>query len=474
MLFRKKNGLADSHTSEEITVSSAAAEPANDGDAATVSNALEREITDCLEGINTGDFSRLPPGDDRLSDLTRDTALKLCADGGVQLRRTVDSSMQGSEAMVAVSFAAGDIREIDERTHGISAATEEMVSTINHISEASNISASLAAEAQESVGTGMASVQAAVSEMNDISSSVQRAAKKADSLAETSEQIASILEVIEAIAKQTNLLALNATIEAARAGEAGKGFAIVASEVKNLANQTAGATEDIRAQVGAIRGVMEEITGSMAATNETVNKGQAAISEVGANMEVVVTNMASVSQRIEDTAASVTEQTAAMEEISRTVNDIADMTERGRNNAERAIAAVSTSEKLVNEQFIDLEKMDLPKAILFRAQSDHFLWKKGLAEILVGRSDKTSDSLTSHHECRLGKWYDSVKESVYRNHPCFKELEDPHRRVHEHGKKAADLFLGGDRVVAMEEFDKVEQASREVVALLQKMIDTID
>jgi len=474
MLFWKKDGIADGRTSNSGAESSEAENPANGGNGANELIAREREITECLEGINSGDFSRLPLGDDQLSALTRETALKLCADGGIQLRRTVDSSMQGSEAMVAVSFAAGDIREIDERTHGISAATEEMVSTINHISEASNASASLAAEAQESVSTGMASVQVAVSEMNDISGSVKRAAKKADSLAQTSEQIASILEVIEAIAKQTNLLALNATIEAARAGEAGKGFAIVAGEVKNLANQTADATEDIRLQVTSIRHVMEEITGSMAATNKTVEKGQAAISEVGENMEVVVGNMASVSQRIEDTASSVTEQTAAMEEISRTVHDIAEMTERGRNNTERAIVAVSKSEKVVNEQFADLEKMDLPKSILYRAQSDHYQWKKTLAEILLGRSDKTADSLSSHHECRLGKWYDGVKDSVYRNHPCFKELEDPHRRVHQHGKSAADLFLGGSRVAAMEEFEKVEQASREVVALLQRMIETIE
>jgi methyl-accepting chemotaxis protein len=74
----------------------------------------------------------------------------------------------------------------------------------------------------------------------------------------------------------------------------------------------------------------------------------------------------------------------------------------------------------------------------------------------------------------LGKWYDSVEDSVYKTHPCFAELKDPHRRVHEHGKKAADLFLGGDRVAAMVEFNKVEEASREVVTFLQKMIDSID
>ncbi|MCG8512478.1 MAG: methyl-accepting chemotaxis protein [Rhodospirillales bacterium] len=473
MLLRRKKPAGEQEAvdiAEEIVT---AKEMSTGGDPA-VPASPGQQVEACLEGINTGDFGRLPQGDDYLSQLARQTASKLSDDGVVLLRRTVESSMQSSEAMAAVSFAAGDMREIDERTHGISAATEEMVSTINHISEASNASAGLAAEAQDSVRRGMDSVQGAIAEMRQISGSVQTASEKAGTLAQTSEQIGAILEVIEAIAKQTNLLALNATIEAARAGEAGKGFAIVASEVKNLANQTADATEDIREQVTSIRGVMEEITGAMSTTSETVEKGQEAIAAVGDNMEVVVGNISAVSVRIEESAASVTEQTAAMEEISRTVHDIAEMTKRGRDNADHAIGAVSSSEKVVNDQFVDLEKMDLPNAILYRAQSDHFIWKKTLADILVGRSDKTADSLTSHHECRLGKWYDNVTESVYRDHPCYPQLEDPHRRVHEHGKKAADLFLGGDRVAAMEEYEKVEEASREVVALLQKMIDTLD
>ncbi len=90
-----------------------------------------------------------------------------------------------------------------------------------------------------------------------------------------------------------------------------------------------------------------------------------------------------------------------------------------------------------------------------------------------GHSRKDAASLSSHHECRLGKWYDGIRDPAYTGHPAFAKLEDPHRRVHQHGKKAAELFLAGERVAALTEFAEVEKASGEVVALLRAMIEDI-
>ncbi|MBE0529422.1 MAG: CZB domain-containing protein [Rhodospirillales bacterium] len=428
----------------------------------------------CLRAITESNYGCRPQGTDPLSAMVRTVALHLAEQGTIELGRTVDSSIQASNAMTAVSFVTGDMREIDERTHGISAATAEMVTTINHISEAGAASAVLASETEAGVHAGMASVEAATAEMDSISHSVEQVAAKVGTLATASRQIGDILEAIEAIAKQTNLLALNATIEAARAGQAGKGFAIVASEVKSLAQQTAQATDDIRDQISSIRAVMDEITQSMSVTGEAVEKGQVAIADVGTKMDTVNHAIDSVNARINETASAAAEQTTAMEEISRAIHDIAAMTERGRNQAEQAIDAVAEAEKVIGDQFADLEKLNLRHAVLYRAQSDHFLWKKHLAEILVGRSDKTAASLSSHHECRLGKWYDSIKDPLYTQHPAFAKLQAPHQRVHQHGRKAADLFLAGHRTEALAEFKEVEKASAEVVHLLREMIEMVD
>ena len=137
--------------------------------------------------------------------------------------------------------------------------------------------------------------QAAVGDAEKTNQTVQ-------GLAQAAQRIGDVLKLISDIAAQTNLLALNATIEAARAGEAGKGFAVVAAEVKNLANQTAKATEEIGLQIGAIQG----------ATKESVEAIQSIGRTIGEVNEIATT-----------IASAVEEQSAATQEIARNVQEAA-------------------------------------------------------------------------------------------------------------------------------------------------------
>ncbi len=428
------------------------------------------EALSCLRQLMKGRYVLDLAGEDPLSAAIRDLVRHFLRKGMVQLERTVESSMQAADAMTAVSFVTGDVREIDVYAQNIASAAEEMAVAINQVAEASNGAASLASATREQAGDGAQAVDRAIGDMGRISESVELLSHQANDLCGASEQIGTILTSIEKIAKQTNLLALNATIEAARAGEAGKGFVVVAGEVKNLANQTAKATEDIRAQIASIQAVMDQISRAMAAIQDVVGNGQSSIANVGESVRTIVQNMDNVTRRISETAASVTEQGAAMSEISASVHRITAMTERSRHNAEKAIAAVSTADEVVKQNLAELEDHELPLAVLYRAQSDHFMWKKRLADILVGSSSGTAAELNSHHECRLGKWYDTVADDALRRSPAFQAIAEPHRRVHERGKKAAELFHSGDRAGAEQEFAAVEEASADVVRLLRKLI----
>jgi methyl-accepting chemotaxis protein len=136
-------------------------------------------------------------------------------------------------------------------------------------------------------------------------------------LSSAAERIGTIVQLIQAIASQTNLLALNATIEAARAGDAGRGFAIVASEVKNLAAQTAQATEQISSQIATIQNATEETVGAIAQFGTTVKEiaeisnaiaaaveqQGAATSEIARNVEQAASGTAAVTQEIGDVRA---------------------------------------------------------------------------------------------------------------------------------------------------------------------------
>ncbi len=405
-------------------------------------------------------------------DITQQTDAAQEAANTTRLQQAVGASMQISGAMASVSFAVGDLRDINQRTHVISIATEDMLSTINEISRSSNECVQMTSECQQAISAGAKAIEQSVVGMERISTLTQAGSERASQLQEASVQIGRILQIIQDIANQTHLLALNATIEAARAGEAGKGFAVVANEVKSLSQQTAEATEEIEGQIQAITSGIGAMHDAMQESSEAVVAGNEQIHAAGREIEVLQSAIDQTNTSVTSTASSVTEQSAAMEEISRSVSEIANLTERSSGHAEQALDKVSETESIIDSQFAELDKLDITNHVLYRAQSDHFIWKKRLAEMLVGRAKLTAGELSSHHECRLGKWHDlAAKNPEYNQLPEFAQLEVPHRQVHEHGKEVARLFNEGHRDQAVEEYQKVDEASREVIALLQRILD---
>jgi methyl-accepting chemotaxis protein len=219
----------------------------------------------------------------------------------------------------------GAVGEIIETVSSSSTELEASAGTLTSTAERAQELTTMVAAASEEASTNVQSVASATEEMassvNEISRQVQESARMANEaveqarktndrvgeLSKAAARIGDVVELINTIAEQTNLLALNATIEAARAGEAGRGFAVVASEVKALAEQTAKATGEIG----------QQITGIQAATQESVN----AIREISGTIE----KLSEISSTI---AAAVEEQGAATQEISRNVQQAAQGTQQ--------------------------------------------------------------------------------------------------------------------------------------------------
>jgi methyl-accepting chemotaxis protein len=197
---------------------------------------------------------------------------------------TLTSTAERAQELTTMVAAASE--EASTNVQSVASATEEMASSVNEISRQVQESARMATEA---VGQARAT--------NDRVSELSKAASR----------IGDVVELINTIAEQTNLLALNATIEAARAGEAGRGFAVVASEVKALAEQTSKATGEIG----------QQISGIQAATQDSVS----AIKEISSTIE----RLSEISSTI---AAAVEEQGAATQEISRNVQQAAEGTQQ--------------------------------------------------------------------------------------------------------------------------------------------------
>ncbi|MEZ5841846.1 MAG: methyl-accepting chemotaxis protein [Hyphomicrobiales bacterium] len=386
------------------------------------------------------------------------------------LGHTVDFSMQASETMVAVARITGEVRTIDQKTGGMSAAIEELNASMNQIASFSTTSSEEMNHAAGLMRDGARSVSSAAGSIDAISASVAGMAGKVDALEEASEQIGDILGSIDAIAKQTNLLALNATIEAARAGEAGRGFAVVANEVKALSSQTSKATEDINQRIERLRADVGELLAAMREADRAVGEGRAVTDAANEQIASVNDLVAANAVRLGEVSNIVSEQAAATAELSRNIVEIVRAVEVVGGHAEATVEAVSGTEKLVATLFGSFDNREIKDFVLYRAKSDHVLWKKHLAEMVVGLKQLSAGELSDHHSCRLGKWYDRIDDPGIRNHPAFAQLAGPHKLVHDHGKAAAALFGRGDLAGATAEIDLMEQASVDVVRLLDELI----
>jgi methyl-accepting chemotaxis protein len=240
-----------------------------------------------------------------------------------QARAKQEAEMQAREEKVRtlerlISQFDGGIQEVltvvSSATANLSETAELLVNTANTTSEKSAAASSAAEESSVNVETVAAATEELGHSISEIARQMDMSATRlqeavdvatssetvVDRLAESSGEIGKVIELINDIAEQTNLLALNATIEAARAGEAGRGFAVVASEVKSLATQTAKATEQIGKQIGAVQNQTGEASEAMRSIRGSINT----VSEMASNV-----------------ASAVEEQRAATDEIARNVQE---------------------------------------------------------------------------------------------------------------------------------------------------------
>ncbi|WP_203074282.1 methyl-accepting chemotaxis protein [Falsiroseomonas ponticola] len=255
-------------------------------------------------------------------------------DSATALRQAADAMASGvaSAGQAAATTAEGAERNAANLA-SVAAATEELTASIGEISRQVASAAGMAREADERARSTNATVL---------------------SLAEAAAQIGDVVRLIGEIAGQTNLLALNATIEAARAGDAGKGFAVVASEVKTLAGQTAKATEQISAQIGAIQSAtdlavsaIKEVGGSIARVSEVATAIAAAVEEQGSatreiagSVQVVAQQNEEATRMMQQVQAAVRSSEAQAQAVQATGDGVSAASDELRGRVDRFLAAV--------------------------------------------------------------------------------------------------------------------------------------
>lgn len=237
-----------------------------------------------------------------------------------QLMADVDTAMK--QVTSSSSEMDGSARKVMDDTQRVAAAAEESQASLATVS-------SSAEELAASIRSISAEMNTSLSATDDAVNAGHDAQQKIDSLSHSVERIGEVAAVISDIAEQTNLLALNATIEAARAGEAGKGFAVVASEVKSLANQTAKSTDEISTQIAEIQAStnaavisFENITNALSRVQETAGTIASAIDSQSAATEEIAQNTDETKTAGDEVARSVTSVSAEAKRTSELTSDL--------------------------------------------------------------------------------------------------------------------------------------------------------
>ena len=235
----------------------------------------------------------------------------------------------------------------------VAVAMQQMSSTVQEVSENSNRAAQASNQAAETAREGGLIVEQSLAKMRAIAESVSATARKVEELGKSSDQIGRIIGVIDDIADQTNLLALNAAIEAARAGEQGRGFAVVADEVRKLAERTTSATKEVAQMVQSIQNETKTAVAAMHDGTNQVQEGVQTTARAGDSLKQIIRMAEQVGEMITHIATAATQQSSATEQVNQNVDQITHLVNESAVGAQESAKACQELSGLA----LDLQKM---------------------------------------------------------------------------------------------------------------------
>lgn len=296
-----------------------------------------------VEVNQTGDFTRRIPvsSRDEVGETTRsfNDLMNNLQTTFRQINESVSGVLAASHSLASTSEQiAISSGQQSESSSAMAADVEQVTVSINHVAESAREALEISRESGTLSNQGGEIIHKAATEIMQIAGIVRQTCSSIENLEQQSNQISSIVQVIKEIADQTNLLALNAAIEAARAGEQGRGFAVVADEVRKLAERTGNATKEISEMIGSIQNTAQAAMANMSEAGSQVDGGVALAQQAGDAINQIQKKSAQVIQTVDDISSALAEQSSASNDIAAHIERIAQMTE------ENSVATHATAE----------------------------------------------------------------------------------------------------------------------------------
>lgn len=359
----------------------------------------------------------------------------------LRLAETVD------KCTTVIGNAIDGAQKQTQQASQIASASEEMTQTIGNIASNAAEASQSSTQSKEKAQEGYSKAQDAIMKVDSVYATTNDLNTVINSLNMSASEIGDIVTVIKDIADQTNLLALNAAIEAARAGEQGRGFAVVADEVRKLAEKTIKATEEIARKINKIQDDVSHAAKAMQKELQEVSGITEYVRSVGDTLESIVNSALNTNQMISQIAVTVEQQSATSEEITKNINE----------SAKIAAELESISQTIVRHSYEILKvssdlrhtvssvKTKYSEKMMFDIfKGDHERLKIRVTAHLRGVERLDPAKLADHKACGIGKWYYSDEGRKHKDLRRFSELEDLHTKYHSIARDIIEAHNKGD------------------------------
>ncbi|MES9971580.1 MAG: methyl-accepting chemotaxis protein [Candidatus Thiodiazotropha sp.] len=397
-----------------------------------------------------------------------------------KIRNLIQQTAHSTESVISAVAQTSDntshisrrIQNQEHETEQVATAMNQMANCISDIAKNASIAEEATKAASAEAQSGCIIVKQTADAIQALANEVEVAEKTILQVERESVSIGSVLDVIKSIAEQTNLLALNAAIEAARAGEQGRGFAVVADEVRGLANRTQQSTGEIESMIQALRNGTQQAVSVMAAGRENVDSRVLQASETLNSLSEINKAIETINEMNTQIATAAEEQCSVVEEINLSISNISENSKQTSQSAKDTSETANDLGSLASDlqRVVQQFKFSGDSSFDFSsAKSAHLAWKARVRSFLDGKQSLTHEEAVSHHDCALGKWYYSEALSRYNGISEIHAIERPHKQLHSLIKEIISHTESGNTDKAEMLYKEIEPLSAEIIELLNRV-----